>query len=177
MSSFSSQVPSLVKFSSDYFKGITFMVSSPKFVFVIGNMIILILFLHSKVFENNDSNQKDDMCYEYVKNCNNNLVNCTTLVTTTNPTTNKKKICRSKSENRIRVKCEGDQSMHKELRRSATDISKSKNDGYGDQVMEKSHVKEELSSEDFRLTVEAFIARQQKILRDEEFSPMVYIGS
>ncbi|GJZ64175.1 nucleotide-binding alpha-beta plait domain-containing protein [Tanacetum coccineum] len=38
-------------------------------------------------------------------------------------------------------------------------------------------VKEELSSDDFRRTVEAFIARQQKILRDEEFSPMVYIGS
>lgn len=157
----SSQLPFAVKVPSYYFKGISLTMLNPKFVFVIGNMIILILFLKSRSLEKDEN---DDACYEYVKKCDMNVVNCSSVVAY------KPKISRSRSsDNRIRVKSKDDQTC-KELRRSVTDISKSTT------MAEKRIVKEELSSDDFRRTVEDFIARQQKILRDEEFSPMVYIG-
>ncbi|PWA48658.1 hypothetical protein CTI12_AA488760 [Artemisia annua] len=160
MSRFSPQLPFAVKVFSYYFKGISLTMLSPKFVFVIGNMIILVLFLKSRSLEKNEN---EDACYEYVKTCDMNVVNCSSVVAY------KPKISRSRSDNRMRVKSKDDQTR-KELRRSVTDISKSTS------MTEKRIVKEELSSDDFRRTVEAFIARQQKILRDEEFSPMVYIG-
>nr|GEV63208.1 reverse transcriptase domain-containing protein [Tanacetum cinerariifolium] len=158
ISRFSSQLPFAVKVSSYYyFKGISLTMLSPKFVFVIGNMIILILFLKSRSLEKEEN---DDACYEYVKTCDMNVVNCSKVVAS------KPKISRSRSDNRI-VKSKDDQTR-KELRRSVTDISKSTT-----MTVQKRIVKEELSSDDFRRTVEAFIERQQKILRDEEFSPMV----
>lgn len=183
ISRFSYQLPFSVKVSGDYFRGITFTVLSPKFVFVIGNVIILILFLKSRVAENSDGNGKADLFYEYVKSCERSIVN-TTIVASTSTSivtvpSNKRKICRSRSENPIRAKCK-ENKTHRELRRSVTEISRSKSFGHGcsdTAAMEKRCVKDELSSEDFRRTVEAFIARQQKILRDEEFSPMVYIGA
>ncbi|GJT78196.1 serine/threonine-protein kinase HSL1-like protein [Tanacetum coccineum] len=163
ISRFSSQLPFTAKVSSYYFKGISLTMLSPKFVFVIGNMIILILFLKSRSLEKDEN---DDACYEYVKTCDVNVENCSKMVAS------KPKISRSRSDNRMKVKSKDDQAPKDQLRRSVTDIiSKSTT------MTEKRIVKEELSSDDFRRTVEAFIARQQKILRDEEFSPMVYIGS
>lgn len=173
----SSQFPSAIKVSYDYFREIAFTLLNPKFVFVIGNVIILILFLKSRVVENDDiSNEKTDLCYDYV-----------TIATPVTPTpvsasapistrvivsNNKRKIRRSRSEDPKIVKCENNKTR-RELRRCLTNISTSEDPG----MMEKSCVKDELSCEDFRRTVDGFIARQQKMLRDEEFAPMVYIGS
>ncbi|KVI01997.1 protein of unknown function DUF4408 [Cynara cardunculus var. scolymus] len=181
ISRFSYQLPFAVKVSGDYFRGFTFTVLSPKFVFVIGNVIILILFLKSRVTENSDGNGKADLCYDYVRSCERSLINAPVVTSTSIVTvpSNKRMICRSRSENPIRAKCK-ENKTHRELRRSVTEISRSKSFGHGcddTAATEKRCEKEELSSEDFRRTVEAFIARQQKILRDEEFSPMVYIGS
>ncbi|GJT62418.1 serine/threonine-protein kinase HSL1-like protein [Tanacetum coccineum] len=147
ISRFSSRLPFAVKVSSYYFKGIFLTMLSPKFVFVIGNMIILILFLKSRSLEKEEN---DDACYEYVKTCDMNVVNCSKVVAS------KPKISRSRSDNRI-VESKDDQTR-KELRRPVTDISKSTT-----MTVQKRIVKEELSSDDFRRTVEAFIARQQKI--------------
>lgn len=181
ISGFSSQIPSAVKVFGDYFRGITFTVLSPKFVFVIGNVIILTLFLKSRAAENNDGDKNDDSCYEYVKSCENSVVNSTTVTPTTIPPpisavvhVSKRKISRSRSEDPIRVECKVNQT-HRELRRSVTEMSRSKK--FDRAAAEKRYLEDELSCDDFRRTVEAFIARQQKILRDEEFSPMEYIGS
>ncbi|KAI3702515.1 hypothetical protein L6452_28254 [Arctium lappa] len=181
ISRFPYQLPFSVKVSRDYLTGITFTVLSPKFVFVIGNVIILFLFLKSRVAENSNGDGKADLYYDYVQSCEMSIED-TTIVTTTSIVTvpsNKRKICRSRSENPIRAKCE-EKKTHRELRRSVTEMSRSESFGRGGgdtAAMEKRRAKEELSNEDFRRTVEAFIARQQKILRDEEFSPMVYIGA
>ncbi|KAL7585303.1 hypothetical protein Lser_V15G45732 [Lactuca serriola] len=191
----SSQLPFSfsVKVFEDYFRGITFSAFSPKLVFLIGNVIILILFLKSRASENNDGDKIEDLCYEYVNSCERNVVNSTTVTVlpppppppSPTPTTttaaaviipsNRRKISRCRSENPIRVECKENQT-HRELRRSATEMSRSKNFDRAAE-REKSYLEDELSCEDFRRTVEAFIARQQKILRDEEFSPMVYIES
>lgn len=184
ISQFSSQLPFSAKAFGDYFRGITLTVLSPKFVFVIGNAIILILFLKSRAAENNDGDKNEDLCYEYVKSYERDVVNSATVTSTTTTVPappapvivpiNKRKISRSRSENPIRVECK-EKLTHRELRRSVTETSRSKN--FDRAATEKIYSEDELSCEDFRRTVEAFIARQQKILRDEEFSPMVYIGS
>ncbi|KAL4581289.1 hypothetical protein LXL04_017500 [Taraxacum kok-saghyz] len=184
ISKLSSEVPFSVKVFGDYFRGITFTVFSPKFVFVIGNVIILILFFKSRSVENNDGEKAEDSCYEYVESCEGSLVNSATVNTSTAPppppptavvvASNRRKISRSRSENPIRAECKENQT-HRELRRSVTEISRPKS--FDTAATEKSYLEDELSCEDFRRTVEAFIARQQKILRDEEFSPMVYTGS
>lgn len=149
----SSQLPLAVNVSTCYLRAITFTSFTPKFVFAITNVIILALFVISKVDENHDGN---DTCYEYVKSYDMSVYDNNMDVVASN----KRKISRSKSEDPVKTKCRDGRA----LRRSRTELS-------------RSNKAEKLSGEEFRRTVEAFIARQQRMLRDEEFSPMVYIGS
>ncbi|XP_071700792.1 uncharacterized protein [Rutidosis leptorrhynchoides] len=175
----------VIRFSmSDHFKGLSFAVFSPRFVFVIGNLIILILLFESRVIENGERNEKTDNVYdEYVKTCekrvvsgnsnNNSNSNSSNVVTS-----NKKRIFRTRSENMTRVEYKQDQTNN--LRRSVTErkIEKKNDCGGGDMVgPEKRRVADELSNDEFRRTVEAFIARQQQSLRDEELAPVPYIGA
>ncbi|XP_076894752.1 uncharacterized protein LOC143547144 [Bidens hawaiensis] len=153
ISRFSYQLPSVVKLTGDYFRESSFSIFSPKFVFVIGNIIVLILFLRSRVVENKEEIGNADLCYEYVKTCNRNCTDENVVVSSSN---SELRICRSKSEDPVSVHCR----EHRKLRRSVTEIRKP--------AVEKSKVTDDQSCEDFRRTVEAFIARRQKTLRDEE---------
>ncbi|KAK1431153.1 hypothetical protein QVD17_14427 [Tagetes erecta] len=168
ISRFSSQLPSTVKVTGDYLKSSNFTSISPKFVFVIGNLIILILFFKSRVVENIEN---VDLCNEYVKSCDQSVVSTVANVVVV-VDSNKRKISRSRSEKMMSVRCR-DERTHRELKRSVTEMRKCKRFGDGDALAETSRVKDELSCDDFRRTVEAFIARQQKMLRDEELLPMV----
>ncbi|KAK1418193.1 hypothetical protein QVD17_27336 [Tagetes erecta] len=172
ISKFSIQLPSAVHVSAGYFKGISITIFSPKFVFVISNLIILTLLIKSRVDENGDCIRNTDMCYDYVKSYDVSVMNCASSYANVIVASNKRKMCRSKSENRIKVQC-GDRETHRELRRSVTELSRLKKLGDAAEV----DVGDKLSGEDFRRTVEAFIARQQKLLRDEEFSPMIWAES
>ncbi|KAK9077324.1 hypothetical protein SSX86_005661 [Deinandra increscens subsp. villosa] len=165
VSRFSSQLPPAVKLFGDYFKSSNFTIFSPKFVFVIGNLIILILFLISRAVETGDSNRNADLSYEYVESFP--AAPAKLIVVSKKP-----EISRSKSENPMIVECRDGQTRRK-LKRSVTEIGRSKNFGDGDTAEKK----EELNCEDFRRTVEAFIARQQRNLRDEELLSMVDMGS
>ncbi|KAM0028872.1 hypothetical protein Hdeb2414_s0018g00519321 [Helianthus debilis subsp. tardiflorus] len=158
ISNFSSQLPAAVKLAGDYLHSSSLTIFSPKFVFLIGNLIILILFLRSRVVEHKDEIGDGDLCYEYVKMCDRSAPVNVGVVS------DDVRICRSKSENLMSVRG----GKRRELRRSVTEIGLKSNGDGG-----RAAVKEELSCEDFRRTVEAFIARQQKILRDEELSPVV----
>ncbi|KAD6454181.1 hypothetical protein E3N88_08887 [Mikania micrantha] len=177
----SSQLPSAVHVSVDYLRGITltmFGYFSPKFVFVIVNLIILILFFKSRT---NDRNRNDDLCNEYVKRYDTSVKSYATVIPTTPANvivhSNTRPICRSKSESKM-IKNRGDDQTHRELRRSVTELSRPKNFGdAGGGGAAAAVVGDNLSCDEFRRTVDAFIARRQKLLRDEEFSPMVYIGS
>ncbi|GJW06311.1 hypothetical protein Tco_1568734 [Tanacetum coccineum] len=102
-------------------------------------MIILILLLRSRV----DCERKIGVYDEYVNRCEKGVVN-----------SKERKICRSLSENVMRVERENDHTIHRKLRRSVTE--------------KKICVEDELSSDEFRRTVEEFIARQQRSLRNEE---------
>ncbi|PWA37097.1 hypothetical protein CTI12_AA593760 [Artemisia annua] len=140
-------LPFEIIFLADQLKGTLFVVFNPTFVFVIGNLIILILLFRSRV----DCERKIDVNDEYVDRCEKRVVN-----------SKERKISRSLSENVMRVERENDHILHRKLRRSVTE----KNIG----------AKEVLSSDEFRRTVEEFIARQQRSLRDEEVAPIAYIG-
>ncbi|KAL4555616.1 hypothetical protein LXL04_038240 [Taraxacum kok-saghyz] len=186
ISKFSFQLPFAIRVSAEHFRGISFAIFNPRFVFVIGNVIILILLFKSRVAENGDHNGKPDAYDEYVKRCEKNVVNTSrvsTVATAGNVPSKKRKICRSQSENLMIVNSK-DSQTHRELRRSVTVRNISKKIagggvGGGDEVAarEKSCEADELSGEEFRRTVEAFIARQQKSLRDEELTQVAYIGA
>ncbi|KAJ0600661.1 hypothetical protein HanOQP8_Chr03g0104291 [Helianthus annuus] len=162
ISNFSSQLPSTLKLAGDYLHSSSLTIFTPKFVFLIGNLIILILFLRSRVVEHvehKDEIGDGDLCYEYIKMCDRSVVSAPVNAGVVSDDV---RICRSKSENLMSVRG----GKRRELRRSVTEIGLKSDGG-------RAAVKEELSCEDFRRTVEAFIARQQKILRDEELSPVV----
>ncbi|KAL2460122.1 hypothetical protein Adt_43542 [Abeliophyllum distichum] len=170
LSRFSIQLPFAFKLSGEYFKGLCVTIIGPRFVFVIGNAIIIILFLKSGQLSAKDGekNSKIDVYEEYMENCrknqqNNSYENKKQL--------NKRKIHRSQSENMERMYSE---EPHRELRRSMTEKCR-KSVNNGKKPVAASRAKDEMSSEEFRHTVEAFIARQQRCLREEEedFSAVV----
>ncbi|KVH93209.1 hypothetical protein Ccrd_004733 [Cynara cardunculus var. scolymus] len=183
ISRFSAQLPFGGNFSGYHFRGLSFTNCSPMFAFVTGNAIILLLLFKSRLVKNGDGDDDNggvDFYNEYFKSYEKSLINSTTTTTTTttpSDTTvivpnNGYTICRSRSEDLTRVK-RGDDETHRKLRRSVTERRRLKNldhrcGGYAEDKM---------SSEEFRRTVEAFIAKQQKSLRDEEFSPLVYVGA
>ncbi|KAL7593402.1 uncharacterized protein LOC111919058 [Lactuca sativa] len=181
-SKLSCQLPFAIRVSVEHFRGVSFAFFSPRFVFVIGNVIILILLFKSKVTENGDLNGNIDVYDEYVKRCEKNVVNpgnILTVATTEIVPSEEKKICRSQSE-KLMIVNRKDNQTHRELRRSVTERNMSKKIDRGGCVTvveEKSCAADELSGEEFRRTVEAFIARQQQSLRDEELTQLAYIGA
>lgn len=189
ISKFSSQLPLLIKSSSVYFKDLFVVLVSPRFVFLIGNAIILTLFVKSGHFSAKDSASKNggfDVYKEFVEKsvksgnfdedgvekqsiCEEKLamVDTYTTTTTTSCTTAAaldKKIYRTKSEKLKSENCEKGRRM---LRRTATEGCK-ENMGSGEKSEKHSYAADNLSNEEFKRTVEAFIARQQRFLREEE---------
>ncbi|MCD7447098.1 hypothetical protein HAX54_023127 [Datura stramonium] len=135
--------------SVEYFKGLCITLISPLFVFLVGNAIVIILFLlkyyqpSSTKHGSTVNHAKDDF---YYKAC----IPSTRQV--------KRKIYRSKSErlmNKLSVPAN-----NRVLRRSATVAC----GRYGEKPAA------EMTGAEFRRTVEAFIAKQQRFLREEEFS-------
>ncbi|CAH1450295.1 unnamed protein product [Lactuca virosa] len=182
ISKLSYQLPFAIRVSAEHFRGVSFLIFSPRYVFVIGNVIILILLFKSRVTENGDLNGNIDVYDEYVKRCEKNVanpINILTVATTEIVPSEEKKICRSQSENLMIVNRKGNQN-HRELRRSVTERNISKKIDRGGcvtAVQEKSCAADELSGEEFRRTVEAFIARQQQALRNEELTQVACIGA
>lgn len=179
ISRFSTQLPFAISISFDQVKGVSFAVFSSRFVFLIGNLIILILLFKSRVIENGDYDGTIGVYDEYVKRCEKNVV------------VNNMKICRrSRSEKLVRVDVND-----RKLRRSVTEkiavkevdcggvtvapermVVKEVDCGGVTVAPEKKCVEDELSCDEFRRTVEAFIARQQQLLRDEKLAPVAYVS-
>ncbi|XP_060178146.1 uncharacterized protein LOC132608091 [Lycium barbarum] len=146
--------------SAEYLKRLCITLISPPFVFVLGNAIVIILFLlkscQSSTKEGSIVNPKadshDDTTVDFFKAC----ISSGGQV--------KRKIYRSQSEKLTTNKLSHAEGPHnRELRRSATVACRR----YGEKPAA------EISCEEFRHTVEALIARQQKLLREEEFSAVV----
>nr|GLL23641.1 uncharacterized protein LOC113726291 [Ipomoea trifida] len=182
-SRFSVHLPPAFKLSGDYFRGLSVALISPWFVFIVGNAIVIILFLKSGRSSGNNAPTDDgkaDLYDEYVKKCakdqsfqeDNGRIEKQRKQTSVcvsgeevNPHTyqsKKRKINRSQSES---WSVQRREEPSKDLKRSVT-VPCRKSE-------EKAAETDEMSSEEFRRTVEAFIARQQRALREEEFSVFV----
>ncbi|KAL3510863.1 hypothetical protein ACH5RR_022050 [Cinchona calisaya] len=202
ISKFTTQLPSAFKLSGEYFRGFSVTSVSPRFVFILGNAIVIILFLKSGhlstkdgVGDTTNNSCKDDLYDEYMKNCekyrsvykkesftteenqmkqsNTKSVNGIEVVKSDayNCCSKERKVNmqRSQSENLKRaVKEEEEAAAGRELRRSVTAKCRGCVDNIEKTSAVRSFKEDEMSSEEFRRTVEAFIARQQRALREEE---------
>lgn len=205
VSRFTTQLPIAFKVSGEYFRGLSVMAVSPRFVFIIGNAIVIVLFLKSGQLSPKDGNlstnsSKFDLYEEYVKNCEKNQG-----VYTESRSTNKKqrkrspfvsrevdhpdsahsdvspthceneerktKINRSHSENLKTLQPEEEEEKDdasQKLRRSLT-VRYRESVNYEEKCAAVGgYAEDEMSSEEFRRAVEAFIARQQRFLREED---------
>ncbi|XP_011048131.1 PREDICTED: uncharacterized protein LOC105142274 [Populus euphratica] len=178
---FSIQLPVAIKNSSEYFKDLTVILVSPWFVFVLGNMIVITLFAKSGQFSGQDSNRKNpstDLYDEFVEKseksqethqyeaeCREKQVTFVEYKVTEDTSTSleRKKYHRSQSEKLERP------DSSRELRRSATDKCRKTIDS-AKESEKSSFPKDKMSNDEFRSTIEAFIARQKRFLIDEENS-------
>ncbi|XWS40055.1 hypothetical protein CRYUN_Cryun18bG0107900 [Craigia yunnanensis] len=187
ISRFTIQLPVAVKNSGEYFRGLSVVLVSPRFVFIVGNAIIITLFAKAGQFSAQDSASKSsgtDLYEEFVEKSeksqaihryeieyrekqSKNIVGEEGIVSlnvhTSKGTKNYK---RSQSENLKSVNCN---KACRKLRRLESEKYRKDNDS-DEKMVKSSYPEDGMSSEQFRNTVEAFIARQKKLLREEEYS-------
>ncbi|XP_049352278.1 uncharacterized protein LOC125816695 [Solanum verrucosum] len=167
ISRFSIQLP----LSTDYVKGFGVTLISPRFVFVLVNIIVIILFFKSGHSSAADNVKFDEYKQKYSINCEQSILveetNCEQSIVAERRL--EKRIHRSHSENSLRL-AHDEKKTRKRMMRSAT-VGCLKNIGT-DSVKPAmtTTTSDGLSSVEFRKTVEAFIARQQRLLKEEEFS-------
>ncbi|KZV52630.1 hypothetical protein F511_07023 [Dorcoceras hygrometricum] len=168
VSKFSNQFQFTLKSSGEYFRSISVILISPRFVFVVGNVIMLMLFLRSGEFSSKKGEKPADLYEEYVEKCRRNQETFVAQVKTAasdhghkyGVCSDGRKMYRSCSvQNLVKGAAHGDH-----LRRSMTEKSRSHRQKCGG----SSKAEDDMSCEEFRQTVEAFIARQQRFLREEE---------
>lgn len=162
--------------AGDYFRGLSVVFVSPRFVFVIGNAIVIILFAKAGQFSSRDSGSVTDLYDDFVEKSEKNRGKqrkksvdedkTVSLNVHTSKVTTIKNYRRSQSENHKTMNCN---KACKQLRKSESEKYIKHNDWGEKKVVKSSSYPEDvLSSEQFRNTVEAFIARRKKLLRDEE---------
>ncbi|OMO75641.1 hypothetical protein COLO4_25968 [Corchorus olitorius] len=182
------QLPVAVKNSGEYFRGLSDVLVSPRFVFIVGNVIVITLFAKSGQFSAQDPNGKSsgtDIYEEFVEKSEkshaihryevesrekqikkNNRVEEKVVSLTVHTSKGTKNYKRSQSENLRRNKA-----CQLQLRRLESEKYIKPNDSDDEKMVTKSSFPEDgMSNEQFRDTVEAFIARQKKLLREEEYS-------
>lgn len=180
----SAQLPEAVKSSGEYFKGLKLAVLSPRFVFVLGNVIVIILFAKSGRFSGHDSAKKNDFYSEFVKKSEGlnpgfrppvaasdyqdkqvifqRVAPCKAADISHRSDATKPAYRRSQSEKLNRGQ---DEKAGRQLRRLATEKSFRCAEKLS---IEGPFPEDSMSNDEFRQTVEAFIARQQRFLRAEE---------
>ncbi|KAL0454162.1 UNVERIFIED_CONTAM: hypothetical protein Slati_0755400 [Sesamum latifolium] len=177
VSRFSTQFALSLRLSGEYFRRISVAIISPRFVFLVGNAIVIALFLKSGRFSGGDGEKVADFYEEYVEKCRKNQQACNSKEEKKASDPHKshgvrhveKAMHRSNSENLDRSAAQAN-IRRRELRRSMTEDCRKIQDPERKTATagSYSYAEEEMSNEEFRRTVEAFIARQQKFLREEE---------
>lgn len=187
ISRFSSHLPSAFKNYSEYFRCLSVTLISPRFVFLIGNAIVITLFAKSGQFSAKHPSKKNpvaDLYEEFIRNSEKDQKTrraeieyrikqiddsrgdaSISVKKIVNPQ-EIKRYQRSKSEKMEVVQREN---PDRELRRSETEKCK-KIVELREDTRNSSYPEDGMSNEEFRQTVEAFIARQQRLRREEEFS-------
>ncbi|KAA0045570.1 uncharacterized protein E5676_scaffold303G00270 [Cucumis melo var. makuwa] len=190
ISRFSSHLPTALKNFTEYFRYLSVTLISPRFVFLIGNAIVITLFAKSGQFSAKDPSKKNlvaDLYEEFIKNSEkNNQKSPRTEInyqikhideSRGKASVSVEKVVNNPEETKRYQRCKSEkmevvlrEKVDRELlQRSETEKCKKmvelkegrRNSSYPEDVM---------SNEEFRQTVEAFIARQQRLQREEEFS-------
>ncbi|KAL0376162.1 UNVERIFIED_CONTAM: hypothetical protein Scaly_0733800 [Sesamum calycinum] len=76
VSRFSTQFALSLRLSGEYFRRISVAIISPRFVFLVGNAIVIALFLKSGRFSGGDGEKVADFYEEYVEKCRKNQKAC-----------------------------------------------------------------------------------------------------
>lgn len=209
----------VVKNSSEYFRHLSVFVNSPRFVFLIGNAIIITLFAQfSAQGYGRKNNPEPDLYHEFIQNTTkNHKQNIGTEDSIKNRRINgdmekyqenhriyprivedygmkkhridagnnnkwaekqnmktgevRKGYRRCETEILSRVQSEKEKPLRVRLRRCETENGrKSTEPAPPEEVAGISYPEDHMSNEDFRLTIEAFIARQQRLRREEDYS-------
>ncbi|KAK8558536.1 hypothetical protein V6N13_098192 [Hibiscus sabdariffa] len=184
MSKFTVHLSVVVKSSGEYFRGLSMVLVSPRFVFIVGNVIVIILFVKAGQFSPQDPTSGTDLYDEFVERSKKNQMvhrygieyrekqskksadeeKKLSLYVHTTSKGMIKSYRRTQSENLNRKNCN---KACKQLRKSRSEKYIKHNDS-NEKMAKCSYPEDGLSSEQFRNTVEAFIARQKKLLREEE---------
>ncbi|CAL1383603.1 unnamed protein product [Linum trigynum] len=196
VSSFSVHLPIAAKISSEYFKDAALALASPRFVFVVGNLIVIVLFAKSGQLPGQDGKEKrskkSDIYEEFVEMSGKIPPQQPSSVEQRAETEHRRKQSKSteivvkeqevlshatslgmvKSYERSRSeKLPTTKSIvikpEKELKRSVTEK-------FVDKKKKGSFPEDNMSSEEFKSTIEAFIERQKRFRIDEEVS--VFVG-
>ncbi|XWS67881.1 hypothetical protein CRYUN_Cryun04dG0042700 [Craigia yunnanensis] len=184
ISRFTTHLPVAVKNSGEYFRGLLVVLVSPRFVFIVGNAIVITLFATAGQFSAQDSASGTDLYEEFVEKSeksqaihryeieyrekqSKNSVDEEKIVSLDVRTSKgTKNYRRTQSENLKQVNCN---KACQQLRRVESEKYRKHNDS-DEKMVKNSYPEDGMSSEQFRNTVEAFIARQKKLLREEEYS-------
>ncbi|XP_047329189.1 uncharacterized protein LOC124932579 [Impatiens glandulifera] len=159
-SSFSSQIPATINVSSEYFRRFFGTILCPQVIFVVGNVIVIVLFLKSGFLSNSDSNCTD-FCKEYarINDKNESFIDEQRKQSIFEVKMNVN-MMNSKYKERKIEGADGE----KRLVRQTTQLRGSSSST--DYCRKVKYPEDEMSNEEFRRTVEAFIARQQRFLRE-----------
>ncbi|KAF6144233.1 hypothetical protein GIB67_004906 [Kingdonia uniflora] len=174
-------VTTQLPFAIKAFKQLLLVLISPKFVFLIGNAIVVTLFAKSRNFSNQNPPSGTQIYEEFVKNSEKYHVLqeeevlfedkqtvCEEKTTTVKSFDVGRKTFRRTQSEKVKANnnnvCER---LRKELRRSETDVCAN-----AEVLSEKSREREggrgqEMSNEEFQKAIDEFIARQMRFRREE----------
>lgn len=177
LSRFSTQFAFSFNLSSEYFRGISVTLISPRSVFIVGNAIVIVLFLISGQFSGKKGEKSTDFYDEYVEKCRNNQQTWSKEEKKASNACYKEKMMSRTHSAKLQRAVHGEE-PRRDLRRSMSEkCRKSVDCGRKTAAAggnSRPYEEDEMSSEEFRRTVEEFIARQQRFLREEEeFSAVV----
>ncbi|KAL5563036.1 hypothetical protein UlMin_032783 [Ulmus minor] len=180
ISRISIQLPHAVKNSGGYFRELSFFVVSPRFVFVLGNLIVIILFAKSGRFSGKRFSG-DDIYEEFIKRSEKNqkifpdqirIEHSQKPITLENRLVDERKCDSSEIKSYTRSNSailERPRKSNRQLRRSETQKIEG-NFQSGEKVEKSLYPEDAMSNEEFRLKIESFIARQQRFRIEEEYS-------
>ncbi|KAI5388479.1 uncharacterized protein LOC127106885 [Lathyrus oleraceus] len=176
ISRLSLKLPVVVRSSSEYIKDFSVFMNSPCFVFLIGNVIIIALFVQGLGKNVHEETEHDDIYEKFVRKDKEQIRKneCSTVEEGDNRVVEEEKVKRGVKKGYCYRRCESEvlKKRRRVLRRCESENNKGRKsiEGGGEEemVMRISYPEDEMSNEEFRRTVEAFIAKQQKILRGEE---------
>ncbi|ESW03803.1 hypothetical protein PHAVU_011G043200 [Phaseolus vulgaris] len=165
VSRFSMQLPVAVRNSGEYFRDLSLFMNSPRFVFLIGNIIIIALFAQFSA-QGNNVVQEPNLYQELIQNTTKNQE---TVVAEYSRKKQRMKTGEAKiSLEKGYRRCEREK-RRGVMRRCESESEKGRKKIEGVAVEEVARPEDGMSNEEFRRTVEAFIAREQRIRREEDY--------